>query len=53
MDGLVRHLCTPFDADSPKGNSLLGFIAILVSIAPLLFWHYGETLRKKYDVQFD
>ncbi|KAJ4268819.1 hypothetical protein NW762_002889 [Fusarium torreyae] len=35
------------------GNSLLGFIAILVSVAPLLFWRYGETLRKKYDVQFD
>ncbi|KAI1021424.1 hypothetical protein LB505_000279 [Fusarium chuoi] len=35
------------------GNSLLGFIAILVSIAPLLFWRYGETLRKKYDVKFD
>ncbi|KAF5678035.1 major facilitator family transporter [Fusarium denticulatum] len=35
------------------GNSLLGFIAILVSIAPLLFWRYGEKLRKKYDVQFD
>uniref|UniRef100_A0A0D2XEJ4 Major facilitator superfamily (MFS) profile domain-containing protein n=1 Tax=Fusarium oxysporum (strain Fo5176) TaxID=660025 RepID=A0A0D2XEJ4_FUSOF len=35
------------------GNSLLGFIAIVVSIAPLLFWRYGETLRKKYDVQFD
>ncbi|KAF4448783.1 hypothetical protein F53441_7832 [Fusarium austroafricanum] len=35
------------------GNSLLGFIALVVSIAPLLFWRYGETLRKKYDVQFD
>ncbi|KAG5661490.1 hypothetical protein KAF25_005612 [Fusarium avenaceum] len=35
------------------GNSLLGFIAILVSVAPLLFWRYGEVLRKKYDVQFD
>ncbi|KAF4948495.1 hypothetical protein FSARC_13732 [Fusarium sarcochroum] len=35
------------------GNSLLGFIAILVSVAPLLFWRYGETLRKMYDVQFD
>ncbi|KAF4950137.1 hypothetical protein FGADI_8406 [Fusarium gaditjirri] len=35
------------------GNSLLGFIAIVVSVAPLLFWRYGETLRKKYDVQFD
>ncbi|KAF5968205.1 major facilitator family transporter protein [Fusarium bulbicola] len=32
------------------GNSLLGFIAIVVSIAPLLFWRYGETLRKRYDV---
>ncbi|KAF5534322.1 multidrug resistant protein [Fusarium mexicanum] len=35
------------------GNSLLGFIAIVVSIAPLLFWRYGETLRKRYNVQFD
>ncbi|RBQ72130.1 hypothetical protein FVER14953_20633 [Fusarium verticillioides] len=35
------------------GNSLLGFVAIVVSIAPLLFWRYGEALRKKYDVQFD
>ncbi|KAF4461105.1 multidrug resistant [Fusarium albosuccineum] len=35
------------------GNSLLGFIAIVVSIAPLLFWRYGETLRTKYDVKFD
>ncbi|CAG9950683.1 unnamed protein product [Clonostachys rosea f. rosea IK726] len=35
------------------GNSLLGFIAIFVSIGPLLFWRYGEALRKKYDVKFD
>ncbi|KAF5530409.1 multidrug resistant protein [Fusarium napiforme] len=34
------------------GNSLLGFVAIVVSIAPLLFWRYGKTLRK-YDIQFD
>ncbi|CAM1505910.1 Fc.00g115470.m01.CDS01 [Cosmosporella sp. VM-42] len=35
------------------GNSILGFIAIVVSTAPLLFWRYGETLRKKYDVSFE
>ncbi|RSL80421.1 hypothetical protein CEP51_006589 [Fusarium floridanum] len=35
------------------GNSLLGFIAMVVSIAPLLFWRYGEMLRNKYDVKFD
>ncbi|KAJ4329403.1 hypothetical protein N0V84_000037 [Fusarium piperis] len=35
------------------GNSLLGFIAMVVSIAPLLFWRYGETLRNKYHVEFD
>ncbi|KAJ3540260.1 hypothetical protein NM208_g5139 [Fusarium decemcellulare] len=35
------------------GNSLLGFIAIVVSIAPLLLWRHGETLRTKYDVKFD
>ncbi|SPO07200.1 related to multidrug resistant protein [Cephalotrichum gorgonifer] len=35
------------------GNSLLGFIAILASVAPLLFWRYGEILRKKYEVKFD
>ncbi|KAL7892322.1 major facilitator superfamily domain-containing protein [Trichoderma sp. SZMC 28014] len=35
------------------GNSVLGFIAIVLSVAPLLFWRYGEALRKKYTVSFD
>ncbi|KAK5996775.1 MFS transporter cpaT [Cladobotryum mycophilum] len=35
------------------GNSLLGFIALFMSIAPLIFWRYGEKLRTKYDVSFD
>ncbi|KEY69590.1 hypothetical protein S7711_06219 [Stachybotrys chartarum IBT 7711] len=35
------------------GNSLLGFIAIVVSLLPLLFWRYGEALRKKYNVELD
>lgn len=39
-------------ANKFQGNSLLGFIAILVSAAPLLFWKYGEVLRKRYKVSF-
>ncbi|KAI5919324.1 major facilitator superfamily domain-containing protein [Camillea tinctor] len=35
------------------GNSLLGFIALAVSVAPLIFWKYGEKLRTKYEVSFD
>ncbi|KAI1397360.1 MFS general substrate transporter [Hypoxylon fuscum] len=35
------------------GNSLLGFIALAASIAPFIFWKYGERLRTKYDVSFD
>ena len=35
------------------GNLLLGFIAIGVSVAPLIFWRYGERLRTHYEVSFD
>lgn len=35
------------------GNSLLGFIAIALSVMPLVFWKYGEMLRKRYEVSFD
>ncbi|KAH7311281.1 major facilitator superfamily domain-containing protein [Stachybotrys elegans] len=35
------------------GNSLLGFIAIAMSIAPLVLWRYGEILRSKYVIEFD
>ncbi|KAI6772722.1 hypothetical protein HG530_003680 [Fusarium avenaceum] len=34
------------------GNSLLGFIAILVSVAPLLFWRYGESsIKVRRDIK--
>lgn len=33
-----------------QGNSLLSLIALLVSVGPLLFWKYGETLRKRYTM---
>ncbi|KAI1375839.1 major facilitator superfamily domain-containing protein [Hypoxylon crocopeplum] len=35
------------------GNSLLGFIAIVASVAPFIFWRYGERLRTKFEVSFD
>ncbi|KAI1384847.1 major facilitator superfamily domain-containing protein [Hypoxylon trugodes] len=35
------------------GNSLLGFLAIIASVAPFLFLKYGEKLRTKYEVSFD
>ncbi|KAI0379633.1 major facilitator superfamily domain-containing protein [Hypomontagnella monticulosa] len=35
------------------GNSLLGFVALVASVAPFVFWRYGETLRTKYEVSFD
>lgn len=34
------------------GNSLLGFLGIAFAGIPLLFYLYGERLRKKYDVEF-
>ncbi|KAI2639951.1 major facilitator superfamily domain-containing protein [Hypomontagnella submonticulosa] len=35
------------------GNSLLGFAALAASVAPFVFWRYGERLRTKYQVSFD
>ena len=35
------------------GNSLLGFAALVLSVMPLVFYKYGETLRKRYAVSFD
>jgi len=34
------------------GNSLLAFIALLVSPVAWIFFRYGETIRKKYAVEF-
>lgn len=34
------------------GNSLLGFLGVAFAGVPLLFYLYGERLRKKYDVGF-
>lgn len=33
------------------GNSLLGFIALLMVPAPWLFMKYGEMLRTKYKIK--
>ena len=35
------------------GNSLLGFVALVLSVMPLVFYKYGETLRKRYAASFD
>jgi hypothetical protein len=35
------------------GNSLLGFVALALSIMPLVFYKHGEALRKRYAVNFD
>lgn len=32
------------------GNSLLGFIALLMIPAPLYLWKYGEKIRKNYPI---
>lgn len=34
------------------GNSLLGFIALLISPVAWIFYRYGEVIRKKYAVEF-
>lgn len=34
------------------GNSLLAFIALAFSAVPLLFYKYGEYLRKRFPVKF-
>jgi len=34
------------------GNSLLAFIALLVSPVAWIFYRYGEVIRKKYAVEF-
>ena len=34
------------------GNSLLGFIALLISPVAWIFYRYGEVIRKKYPVEF-
>jgi hypothetical protein len=35
------------------GNSLLGFVALALSAMPLVFYRYGEALRKRYKVNFE
>lgn len=35
------------------GNSLLGFIALGLSVMPVLFYRYGEGLRKRTKTSFD
>jgi hypothetical protein len=35
------------------GNSLLGFVALALSAMPLVFYRYGEALRKRYRVNFE
>ena len=34
------------------GNSLLAFIALLISPVSVIFYRYGEVIRKKYYVEF-
>ncbi|KAH8879937.1 MFS general substrate transporter [Thozetella sp. PMI_491] len=62
--GVVRSVfgaCLPLAGESMYnalgygwGNSLLGFLAIAASIAPFLFWRYGEKLRTgRFAVSFD
>jgi len=34
------------------GNSLLAFIALLISPVAWIFFRYGETIRKKYAIEF-
>lgn len=34
------------------GNSLLAFIALAISPVAWIFYRYGETIRKKYYVEF-
>ncbi len=33
------------------GNSLLGFLALAFAPVPLLFWKYGEVVRKRFPVK--
>ena len=35
------------------GNSLLGFLALAFGGLPILFYKYGEVLRKKFPVNLD
>ena len=34
------------------GNSLLAFVALAFAPAPILFYKYGEFLRKRFQVEF-
>jgi hypothetical protein len=34
------------------GNSLLAFVALAMSPVSWIFFRYGESIRKKYAVQF-
>lgn len=57
---VLRSLCGAFlPLAGPKlyaalglgwGNSLLGFIALLVSPIAWIFYKYGERIRKRYPV---
>ena len=33
------------------GNSLLGFVALIMVPAPWLFLRYGEYLRKRFEIK--
>ena len=35
------------------GNSILGFLGIIMIPAPYLLWKYGEIIRNKYPVELD
>lgn len=33
------------------GNSLLGFLCLILAPAPLFFWKYGARIRARFQIQ--
>lgn len=33
------------------GGSVFGFLAVAIAPAPLLFFYYGEKIRKRFEVE--